>query len=94
MISISDAIPVQFWLNGVESYNTKIEPGIEKICFNQLFNADDEIRIQFTDDTGQSYRLKVYDLEDALLFSNFFSEVDTGVYELTLIPEDESITNE
>lgn len=94
MISISDAIPVQFWLNGIQSFNDKIEPGVDHICFNQLFNADDEIRIQFTDDTGQSYRLKVYDIDDGLLFESFFDEVDTGVYDLTLIPEDESITNE
>lgn len=96
MISISDAIPVQFWLNGVESYNTKIEPGIEKICFNQLFNADDEIRIQLSgtvDDDG-TYELRIYNLDGVLLDTLEFTRVEAGLYDITLIPEDQSITNQ
>jgi len=94
MISISDAIPVQFWLNGVESFNIKDEPGIEHQCFFQLFNADDEIRIQLTDDTLLEYKLEVQDDDGVVLVTLDFDEVDTGVYEVILIPEDESILNE
>lgn len=96
MISISDAIPVQFWLNGVASFNQKIEPGIERHCFHQLFNADDEIKIQFTDTSGLIYELVILDEEGDELLTLGFTEVDPGVYALSFIPEDQtpSITSE
>lgn len=94
MILISDATTVQLWLNGVESFNTKEEPGIERHCFNQLFNADDEIRIQVSSDGVSHMILKVYDIDDVELLSANFDQPISGVFDYTLIPEDEGITNQ
>lgn len=49
-MTLSNALPVQFWLNGQESYNTKVVDGVEQVCFCQPFQCDDEINLQFTTD--------------------------------------------
>lgn len=97
MISISDAIPVQFWLNGIQSFNNKIEPGIEHHRFFQLFNADDEIKLQFTDSEELDYRLTIYDCDGGELVELTFTVELVGeeyVYSLTFSPEDSGITNQ
>jgi hypothetical protein len=48
-MTLSDALPVQFWLNNCETYNEKIVCGINHFCFCQPFECDDQIKIQFTD---------------------------------------------
>lgn len=50
IMTISDALPVQFWINGVETFNQKEVCGINSNCFCQPFQCDDEIRIQFQRD--------------------------------------------
>lgn len=51
-MKISDALPVQFWLNGETSFNNDVAArcGIYDICFCQPFNCDDEIKIQVDDE--------------------------------------------
>lgn len=46
---LSDALPVQFWLNNCETYNEKQVCGINHFCFCQPFECNDEIKLQFTD---------------------------------------------
>lgn len=89
-MTISDALPVQFWINGVATFNEAEEAGIEHTDFCQPFNADDEIKIQFTDEEGLLFNLNIYDSDDMLIGSIYFDEVEAGVYEATLVPEDES----
>ena len=62
MINISDALPVQFWLNGQPSFNEKIEQGIEHHCFNQKFNADDPIKTQLYEDDASEFILSTPNL--------------------------------
>src|SRR5690606_34644268 len=50
-MTLSNALPVQFWLNGQESYNNKVVDGVERVCFCQPFQCDDEISLQFTTET-------------------------------------------
>jgi hypothetical protein len=82
-MTISNALPVQFWLNGEESYNEKEVCGVTKICFNQPFQCDDEIRIQFKEeDSEQDYFLQVLDASDNILETIPFEK---------LIPEQQMI---
>lgn len=46
---ISDALPVQFWPEGCDTYNESENYGIHPICWIQPFTCDDEISIQFQD---------------------------------------------
>jgi hypothetical protein len=48
-MTLSDALPVQFWLNNCETYNEKVVCGINHFCFCQPFECNDRIKIQFTD---------------------------------------------
>ena len=48
MFKLSDALPVQFYLDGQPSFNEKIEQGIEHHCFFQPFNEDDPIKTKDT----------------------------------------------
>lgn len=48
-MTISDAMPVQFWLTDCETFNEKEVPGINHACWCQPFQCDDEINLQFID---------------------------------------------
>lgn len=45
-MTISDAMPIQFWLNDCPTYNEKESCGVHSFCWNQKFDCDDEIRLQ------------------------------------------------
>lgn len=93
-MTISDAIPVQFWVNGVETFNQKEVCGINSACFCQPFNCDDEIRIQFSDDGDFNYLLSIIDENDDEITSLSFSEMATGIFQLSFIPSEVGVCNE
>lgn len=66
-MEISNAIPIQFWLNGEESFNQKTVGYVDDVCFNQKFKCSDEIRLQFLDNVSANYYLKGYDTNDNVL---------------------------
>jgi hypothetical protein len=89
-MEISDALPVQFWLTGCATYNEHNAPGVHHKCWCAPWECDDEIKIQFTDEASQNYSLLVYDENEALLDEIEIDEVQTGVYQLSYIPEQAS----
>jgi hypothetical protein len=89
-MEISDALPVQFWLTGCATYNEHNAPGVHHKCWCAPWECDDEIKIQFTDEASQNYSLLVYDENEALLDEIDIEEVQTGVYQLSYIPEQAS----
>lgn len=93
-MTFSDALPVQFWLTGCQTYNQYEAEGVHHICWCQPWNCDDEITIQFQDTTGQTLKLVALDSEGTELHSENFQEISAGVYQLSLIPEDEDICDE
>lgn len=80
---ISDALQVQFWVNGIQTFN-EFEPPfpVFKHCFYQRFLASDNIKIQFKDDTGLNYSLQFFDDEGTAGTLVAIPEVAEGVYEL------------
>lgn len=62
MFKLSDALPVQFYLDGQPSFNEKIEQGIEHHCFFQPFNEDDPIKTQGYHDDASELILSTPDL--------------------------------
>ena len=93
-MTISDAIPVQFWVNGVETYNQKEVCGITPVCFCQPFNCSDEIRIQVTDSEELSLKLVIYDLVDSEITRLSFTETSSGVYDMSFVPSEVDICDE
>jgi hypothetical protein len=95
MIFISDACPVQMWLNGVLTFNERLEPGIEPDrCFKQIFNNDDEIRVQYQG-VG-AYNLKVTDIDGNTLYTTAFTQVGgtTAYWEVAFVPSAQGIISE
>jgi len=67
-MQISDALPVQFWLTGCETYNQREVCGIYQRCFCQPWQCDDIIKIEFTEeDPDRDYFLKVVNENGATL---------------------------
>lgn len=93
-MTISDAIPVQFWVNGVETFNQKEVCGINSVCFCQQFNCDDEIRIQFQETTGLRFELVIVDSGSIEIDRLAFSEVSSGVYEISFVPSEIDVCDE
>jgi hypothetical protein len=50
-VVISNALPVKFWTDPALSFNNKEVCGVEPVCWCQPFECDDEISIQFTDES-------------------------------------------
>jgi hypothetical protein len=46
MVRISDANPVQFWINNIPTFNEKPEAGVDHACFYQPWNCEDTLKIQ------------------------------------------------
>jgi hypothetical protein len=53
-MTLSNANPVQFWTSEDDTYNNKSVCGISQVCWCQPWQCDDEIKIQFTDESETS----------------------------------------
>lgn len=86
-MTISDATPIQFWVNGEETFNES-NPicGLTSQCFCQPFNCDDEIKIQIQDNTGNEFDLVLYDTTDTEITRVSFEEVSDGVFQVSFTP--------
>lgn len=92
-MSISNSNPVQFWINGEETYNEKVTPGITKVCWCQPFECNDEIKVSFIDEAiatnAININLNIFDSSDNLLESIPFSvNVPDYAMNVTFIPAD------
>lgn len=70
-VTISDALPIQFWLSDCDTYNEKEVCGVHHKCWCHPWQCDDEIKIQLLDDPGElnEYSVKVFDSENTELLS-------------------------
>lgn len=84
-MTIPQGNPVKFWLNGVESFNEKVVPGIQQVCFFQKFNNDDVIKIQIADTDPNAYALRILDENDLVLQQLDFTET-SDVFNLSFQP--------
>lgn len=93
-MTLSDALPVQFWLIACQTFNQYEAEGVHHVCWCQPWNCGDEIVIQFQETSGGDYLLSVVDENDAVLFEDSFLEIQSGVYQLSFTPEDNAICDE
>ncbi len=66
-MTISNNQQITFWLNGVESYNTKVEPQIMQVPYYLPANIADELRVQVKDTVMSTYRLRAIDCDGNVL---------------------------
>lgn len=89
---ISDSTPIQFWINGEETFNES-NPicGLTDACFCQPFNCSDEITIQITDIPNQGFVLLVISSQDDIVHTLQFEEISSGVYQASFIACEDNI---
>lgn len=76
-MTISDALPIQFWLNDCPTYNEKESCGVHSFCWNQKFHCDDEIRLQVTNtEEGQELSLQLLNEDGNLVSELPFESTD------------------
>jgi hypothetical protein len=93
-MTLSDALPVHFFLNEEPTFNEMADSDvIEKFCFNQEFECDDDIKVQLTEDGGGVFNLKVHDEDDEELATIAFDKLDS-VYTAILNPSEIGIVTE
>lgn len=90
-MTISNAMPVQFWTESDDSFNNLEVCSIADVCFCQPWNCDDEIVVQFQHTPGGTFKLWDDTNETDL---GTFSEVSTGVYQISFIPGEEDLCDE
>lgn len=94
----SDGLPVQFWLADCETFNEKEVSGINRACWCQPWQCDDEIIIQFTeaDDSSPSpeFSLLLKNSSDEILSSIVFTSVSGGVFQAAFTPQEEDVCDE
>lgn len=81
-MTFSDALPVQFWLSGCDTYNQIEACGVHRACYCHEWQCDDHLVLQFTDDTYTDYYLSVIDEEDNSLEILNFNATPVLVAEL------------
>jgi hypothetical protein len=92
-MTISNSVPIQFWVNGEETYNEKNVCGITRVCWCQPFQCDDEVRIKFTD-TPALTNVLVGIFSDGSSFYIPFVEISAGQYELIFTATEHEICDE
>lgn len=97
-MTISDAIPVQFWLTGDTTFNES-NPicGLTDVCFCQPFNASDELVFQFSDTNNFAYSLIIYNSDNEEIDQLTFESTQVGdhyIYSLSFIPSEIGITSD
>jgi len=98
-MTVSNALPIQFWVNGQDTFNEKDVCGMTSVCWCQPFQCTDEIRIQFTDSISIDAELGIYDTNDSLITSINFDrttviELELYRYDLVFTPQENGICNE
>jgi hypothetical protein len=68
-VTISDALPIQFWLVDCDTYNEREVCGVHRKCWCQPWECNDPIIIQLTETDSRPYALNVYDEDDQLIAS-------------------------
>lgn len=77
-MNLSNANPIQFWLNDQETFNEKVVPGVQSLPYSQKFQLSDEIKIQVGGTEGEpTLILYVYDCNDAIVAQQEFVDHDT-----------------
>src|SRR5688572_31499877 len=87
-MTLSDAIPVQFWLVDCDTYNEEERYGQNSRCFCAPWQCDDEIKVQLQDDPGKTLALLIVDEEGSIIDSKAMSESPAGIYSVSFIPSE------
>lgn len=89
----SDALPIQTYLVGQTPYNEEALPcQMKEACFIYEHGCGEEIKLQFTDTSGDDFLFKIFNSDGEELFSDIlekdFVSGSTYVYRYAFVPID------
>lgn len=58
---------IKFWLNGVETFNEKVEPQMKRTPFYQKYNSGDVVRVQVQNSVPFPYKLQLVDCDGGII---------------------------
>lgn len=95
-VTLSDALPVQFWQRGCSTYNETTPKGVHQKCFCAPWQCDDQIRIQFKEDYSPDvdYLLIAQNSNGDILADLVFTEIEAGIHSVAFSPETEGVCDE
>jgi len=72
---------IKFWLNGVETFNEKVEPQMKRTPFYQKYNSGDVVRVQVQNSVPFSYKLQLVNCDGGIITTvNFVQAYINGRY--------------
>lgn len=83
-MTISDSLPIQFWLTSQSTFNESTICGIFKDCFCQHLNYGQEYYLQFNHDTDLT--LRFFDQNGNQLASQSMDDEGNGYWGLSFVP--------
>ena len=82
-MTVSEALPIQFWPISGQTFNEKVNAYVDKQCFTQEFDCNDNVKLQVLDDIfGNNYNLKIIDENGATIQNIAFSKPTIPFVEL------------
>lgn len=93
----SDGLPVQFWPVDCETFNEKEVDGINRACWCQPWQCDDEIIVQFQDDDSSpepEYALLVKNSLGAVLTDLTFDKIADNTFSKTFVASEHDVCDQ
>ncbi len=86
-MTISDSLPIKFWLSSEEGYNEEQICGVFSDCFCEHVNFDENITLQFQH--SEAITLQIRDMDDdSVLVDESIPSLGDGYYQITFKPND------
>lgn len=91
-MTIPQGNPVKFWLNGVESFNEKVVPGVMQVCFCGRWKTTDTIKVQVVETVYTALTLKIWNSDDEEVGSIDFTET-SDIFNVSFTLAGEGVTD-
>lgn len=91
-MTIPQGNPVKFWLNGVETFNEKVVPGVMQVCFCGRWKTTDTIKVQVVETVYTALTLKIWNSDDEEVGSVDFTET-SNIFNVSFTLAGEGVTD-
>lgn len=94
-MTVSDASPVQFWVDTADTYNEQEVAGVHHACWQQPWNCDDEIVIPISAQSDpDQYYLTIYNDEGDVIDEFEFEDIGDNYFQASFIPDSVGVCEE
>lgn len=87
-MTVSNALPIQFWPQDEQTYNEKQVCGISEFCWCQMIQLDDTVTLYIDDDEPTQKTVAFFNEDDEIIYNTSF---DSNGY-ASFVPEEQTLT--